>query len=114
MPGEPLDFPEPRPTYSPYLLLRHTSKLLQADSPAFRPAVEAARLVDCGQCAALAGDECVYILRHLGTLGVLTSAEGISAIGGGLYGLVRVGRWWRDVRPPEPKARRVGQEDASP
>ena len=54
----------------------------------------------------------LYILRHLGTLGVLTSAEGISAIGGSLYGLVRVGRWWRDVKPPEPKARRVGQEDA--
>jgi hypothetical protein len=47
----------------------------------------------------------LYILRHLGTLGVVTSAEGISAIGGGLYGLVRVGRWWRDVKPPEPKAR---------
>lgn len=48
----------------------------------------------------------LYILRHLGTLGVLTSAESISAVGGGLYGLVRVGRWWRDVKPPEPKARR--------
>lgn len=51
---------EPKPSYSPYLLLRHTSKLCQADSPAFRSAVEAARRVDCGQCAALAGDECVY------------------------------------------------------
>jgi hypothetical protein len=50
------------------------------------------------------------ILRHLGTLGVLTSAESISAIGGGLYGLVRVGRWWRDVKPPEPKARRVREQ----
>ena len=61
-PGVPGGPPEPRPTYSPYLLLlllRHTSKLLQADSPAFRSAVEAARRVDCGQCAALAGDECV-------------------------------------------------------
>jgi hypothetical protein len=50
------------------------------------------------------------ILRHLGTLGVLTSAESISAIGGGLYGLVRVGRWWRDVKPPEPKARRAKEQ----
>jgi hypothetical protein len=50
------------------------------------------------------------ILRHLGTLGVLTSAESISAIGGLLYGLVRVGRWWRDVKPPEPKARRVNEQ----
>jgi hypothetical protein len=52
----------------------------------------------------------LYILRHLGTLGVLVSAEGISAIGGGLYGLVRVGRWWRNVKPPEPKARRAEEE----
>jgi sugar phosphate isomerase/epimerase len=49
----------------------------------------------------------LFILRHEGTLGVVTSAESISAIGGVLYGLVRVGRWWRDVKPPEPKARRV-------
>lgn len=49
----------------------------------------------------------LFILRHEGTLGVVTSAESISAIGGILYGLVRVGRWWRDVKPPEPKARRV-------
>ena len=33
---------------------------LSPDSPAFRSAVEAARRVPCGQCAALAGDECVY------------------------------------------------------
>ena len=49
----------------------------------------------------------LYILRHLGTIGVLMSAEGISAIGGGLYGLVRAGRWWRNVKPPELKARRA-------
>jgi hypothetical protein len=52
----------------------------------------------------------IFIFRHGGALGVVTSAEGISAIGGGLYALVRVGRWWRDVRPPEPKARRVGEQ----
>jgi hypothetical protein len=52
----------------------------------------------------------ICLLRYLGMLGVLTSAEGISAIGGGLYGLVRVGRWWRDVKPPEPKARRVKEQ----
>ena len=33
---------------------------LSPDSPAFRSAIEAARRADCGQCAALAGDECVY------------------------------------------------------
>jgi hypothetical protein len=48
----------------------------------------------------------LFILRHEGTLGAVTSAESISAIGGGLYELVRVGRWWRDVKPPEPRVRR--------
>ena len=33
---------------------------LSPDSPAFRSAIEAARRADCGRCAALAGDECVY------------------------------------------------------
>lgn len=47
------------------------------------------------------------VLRHEGTLGVVKAAESISAIGGALYGLVRVGRWWRDVKPPEPKAQRA-------
>jgi hypothetical protein len=47
------------------------------------------------------------VLRHEGTLGVVKSAEGVAAIGTTLYGLIRVGRWWRNVKPPEPKARRV-------
>ena len=47
------------------------------------------------------------VLRHEGTLGVVKEAESIGTIGGTLYGLVRVGRWWRDVKPQEPKARRV-------
>jgi hypothetical protein len=34
------------------------------------------------------------------------SAAGIAAIGGTLCGLVWVGRW-RDVKPPEPQARRA-------
>ena len=49
----------------------------------------------------------VVIFRHEGTLGVLRSAGAISAIGGFFYMLVRVGRWWRDVKPSEPKARRA-------
>jgi hypothetical protein len=46
------------------------------------------------------------VLRHEGTLGVVTSAESIAAIAAALYGLIRTGRWWRNVKPPEPKARR--------
>ncbi len=33
----------------------------------------------------------------------MKAAESISAIGGTLYGQVRAGRWWRNVKPPEPK-----------
>ena len=46
----------------------------------------------------------LFIFRHEGTLGVLTSAEAIDAIVIGLYGLIRVGRWYRKVKPPEPRA----------
>jgi hypothetical protein len=47
------------------------------------------------------------ILRHDGTIGLLTAFESIGTIGGLLYSAIRVGRWWRDVKPPEPKARRA-------
>jgi hypothetical protein len=56
----------------------------------------------------------VFILRHAGTLGVVTSAGNISAIGVTLYGLVRVGRWWRNVKPPAPKARSVKELAETP
>jgi hypothetical protein len=46
------------------------------------------------------------VLHHEGTLGVIDSAESIIAIAATLYGLIRTGRWWRDVKPCEPKARR--------
>jgi hypothetical protein len=56
------------------------------------------------------GTAAVFVLRHGGTLGVITSAESIAVIGGGLYGLVRVGRWWRGVKPAEPTVRRSAKE----
>lgn len=46
------------------------------------------------------------VLRHEGVLGVVTSAESILAIAAALYGLIRTGRWWRNVKPSEPKAQR--------
>jgi hypothetical protein len=55
----------------------------------------------------LTGVVVIYIRSQYGTIGVITSAESVLAIGGGLYGLIRIGRWWRDVKPPEPKARRA-------
>jgi hypothetical protein len=48
----------------------------------------------------------LVIFHHDGIPGVIKSAEGISAVGGAAYGLVRVGRWWRDVKPPDPTPRR--------
>ena len=53
------------------------------------------------------GATAYLVLRHEGTLGVVKAAESIGMIGGMLYGLIRTGRWWRNVKPPEPKARRV-------
>jgi hypothetical protein len=53
------------------------------------------------------GMAAVFILRQEGTLGVIKSAGSISVIGSLLYGVIRLGRWWRDVKPPEPKARRA-------
>jgi hypothetical protein len=47
------------------------------------------------------------ILHHAGTLGVIKSAESITAIAAALYALIRTGRWWRNIKPPEPKARRA-------
>jgi hypothetical protein len=49
----------------------------------------------------------LFILRNGGTLGVVKSAESIIAIGGIFYGMIRAGRRWRDVQPPDPKVRRV-------
>ena len=48
-----------------------------------------------------------FIYRYEGTLGVIKSAESISAIGLVLFGLVHAGRRHRGVKPPKPKARSV-------
>ncbi len=53
------------------------------------------------------GAAAYLVLRYEGTLGVVKAAGGIGMIGGTLYGVIRVGRWYRNVKPQEPKARRV-------
>ena len=53
----------------------------------------------------------VDVGQHEGRLGVIVSAESLTGIGGVVYGLVRVGRWYRDVKPPEPKARRTKRDE---
>jgi len=52
----------------------------------------------------------MFVLHDEGSLGVVTSAESIITIGGTLYGLVRVGRWYRDVKPSDPKAKRAKEK----
>jgi hypothetical protein len=43
------------------------------------------------------------LFRHDGIDGVIASWESIAGIGGSLYALIRVGRWWRGVKPQDPK-----------
>jgi hypothetical protein len=47
------------------------------------------------------------IVRHDGRFGLVADIQDSAALGGFLYGVIRTGRWWRGVKPPEPKARRV-------
>jgi hypothetical protein len=47
----------------------------------------------------------MIIFRHAGAIGIMESMESITATGGLLYGLIRCGRWWRDVKPSDPKPR---------
>jgi hypothetical protein len=47
----------------------------------------------------------VIILRDAGTIGIMESMESITATGGVLYGLIRCGRWWRGLKPADPKPR---------
>ena len=47
------------------------------------------------------------MFRHGGTIGLLGSAESVSAIYLMFYALVLAARKYRNVKPPEPKARQV-------
>jgi hypothetical protein len=49
----------------------------------------------------------VILFHHGGMDEVLADAGSILAIGGALYGLIRIGRWWRGVKPQDPKVRGV-------
>jgi hypothetical protein len=51
----------------------------------------------------------LMVIHSDGIVKTLASFGGIAAIGGLLYALIRVGRWYRNVKPPEPKARRLNE-----
>jgi hypothetical protein len=54
----------------------------------------------------------IDVTKHEGRLGVVMSAENLIGIGGLVYGLIRAGRWYRNVKPPEPKARRAKDDES--
>ena len=51
------------------------------------------------------------VLTHKGTMTVLTSFGSIFGIGTALAGAIKAGRKYRDVEPPEPKARQASKDD---
>ena len=53
------------------------------------------------------GVDTYIVLRHEGTIGVLTSFESIFIVGAMLYGVIKAGRWYRNIEPPEPRARQT-------
>jgi hypothetical protein len=46
-------------------------------------------------------------VHHDGRFGLVADIQDPIALGAFLYGVIRTGRWWRGVRPSEPKARRA-------
>lgn len=50
------------------------------------------------------------IVHHDGLFGLVTDIQDTSELGVILYGVIRTGRWWRGIKPPDPKARRAGSD----
>jgi hypothetical protein len=49
----------------------------------------------------------VAIVHHDGRFGLVADIQDPAALGAFLYGVIRTGRWWRGVKPPEPKPKRA-------
>ena len=49
----------------------------------------------------------VAIVRHDGRFGLAAGIQDAGEPGAILSGVIRTGRWWRRLKPPEPKARRA-------
>ena len=47
------------------------------------------------------------IVRHDGRFGLMADIQDASELAAILYLVIRTGRWWRGVKPPEPMARRA-------
>ncbi len=55
----------------------------------------------------------VAIVRHDGRFGLVADDQDPVALGAFLYVVIKTGRWWRGVKPPEPKARRARSDDGN-
>jgi hypothetical protein len=53
----------------------------------------------------------VAIMRHDGRFGPVADVQDPVALGIFLFAVIRVGRWWRQIKPPEPKPRRVKERE---
>lgn len=49
----------------------------------------------------------VAIVHRDGWFGLVVDDQEVGELVGFLYGVIRIGRWWRGVKPPEPKTRSV-------
>ena len=51
------------------------------------------------------------IVRHDGRFGLVADDQDPIALGAFLYGVIKAGRWWRQIKLPEPKPRRTRGTD---
>ena len=49
----------------------------------------------------------LVVVHHEGFYGLVTNVDNLAETCGGFYGVIRVGRWYRKVKPPEPKPHRA-------
>ena len=47
------------------------------------------------------------VIRHDRLYGLVANADNLIELWGGAYAVIRVGRWWRGVKPPKHKPRRA-------
>jgi hypothetical protein len=90
--------PSPRPTPSGLLGRRFRHGIELAWSPV--DAVLAAR--DLSNLVVIAATFAVVVLcaRDGGLTAVIVNLPALAVVWGAAYGLIRLGRWWRGVRPP--------------
>ena len=92
-----------------FVCLGHPVPLLDAADAAWTPvnAILKSRTLSNLFTLTPAALAALILFRHGGTIGLLGSAESVSAIYLMFYALVLAARKYRNVKPPEPKARRA-------